>query len=232
MFVSVAGKLTPEAEEQLLKLEEQGALSHNTTQILRKLLTRRRQSSIPPIPEIARQADLSAQTVKLLDLLGGGPASSTPESYASAFLSYGGPDEAFARSLYESLVARGVTVFFFPESSTPGQRLHRTMSEGIHEFDRVLLICSRNSLTRPGVLNELEQILAREAREGGTELLIPLLLDDFALVEWTPARPDLARQVRYRVAADFRNAESDLEYSKQFERLLKALRLSYDQTSG
>jgi TIR domain len=233
MFVSVAGTLTPYAEEQLLKLEEQGALSASTSQILRSLLTRRRQSSLPSVSDIAWQSDLSAQTIKRLDSLGGGPATSTiPESFASTFLSYGGPDEAFARRLYENLMVRGVTVFFFPESATPGQRLHRTMSDGIHEYDRALLLCSRNSLTRPGVLNELEQILAREAREGGTELLIPVLLDDFVLVGWSPDRPDLARQVRDRVAADFRSSESELEFIKQLKRLLKALRLPYDRTNG
>ena len=42
MFVSVGVKLTPEAEEQLLKLEEQGALGGSKTQILRDLLAGRR----------------------------------------------------------------------------------------------------------------------------------------------------------------------------------------------
>lgn len=227
MFVSVGVKLTPEAEEQLLKLEEQGALGGSKTQILRDLLAGRRQSSRPSISEIARQSDLSAQTIKRLERFEGGPAHSTiPESFASAFLSYGGPDEAFARRLYDKLIACGITVFFFPESATPGQRLHRTMSEGIYEYDRALLLCSRNSLTRPGVLNELEQILGREAREGGTDLLIPALLDDFAFAEWAPDRPDLARQVRDRVAADFRNADTEVEFTKQFKRLLKALKVA------
>lgn len=36
----------------------------------------------------------------------------------STFISYGGPDEAFARKLYEALRKHGVTVFFFPESAT------------------------------------------------------------------------------------------------------------------
>ena len=77
MFVSVAVKLTPEAEKQLLKLEEQGALDGGATQILRDLLTLRRQSSQPSISEIATRTDLSAQTVKRLDRLGGGAATST-----------------------------------------------------------------------------------------------------------------------------------------------------------
>ena len=73
MFVSVAGRLTPEAEEELLKLEEQGALGSGLPQILRELFAARRQASLPSISEIARQSDLSAQTVKRLERLGGDP---------------------------------------------------------------------------------------------------------------------------------------------------------------
>ena len=79
---------------------------------------------------------------------------------------------------------------------------------------------------RPGVLNELEQLLAREAREGGADLLIPLHLDDFVFAEWSPDRPDLARQVRDRVILDFQNFESEVYFMKQLERLLQALRVA------
>jgi TIR domain len=99
------------------------------------------------------------------------------------------------------------------------------MSQAVHDYDRVLLICSRSSMARLGVVNELEQVLSREAREGGTELLMPVLLDDFVLTEWAPERADLARQVRDRVAADFRKASIDSEFSKQLDRVLLALTL-------
>ena len=130
----------------------------------------------------------------------------TSPAYRSVFLSYGGPDESVARAVYDALLEKGLKVFFFPESAVPGQRLHRTMSEGIGAYDRVVLLCSRDSLGRPGVLNEIEQVLTKEAFEGGTELLIPVTLDDFVFGEWEPMRSDLARQVRSRVIADFRNA--------------------------
>ena len=229
MFVSVAVKLTPEAEEKLLKLEETGAFGEGKVNLLRQLLQlHNRLSNTPNAEEIARQTDFAVRTVRQIGRAGRGPDNqlSDRQTYDSVFLSYGGPDEPFARKLFLALQERGVEVFFFPESATPGQRLHRTMSESIHEYDRILLICSRSSVIRPGVLNELEQVLSREAREGGTELLMPVIIDDFVFNEWAPSRADLRRQVQDRVAADFRNATDDAEFAKQMNRVLDALATS------
>ena len=143
-------------------------------------------------------------------------------SLRSAFLSYGGPDESVAKALHESLLEAGVEVFFFPESAVPGTKLHRTMSEGIQSYDRVILLCSRSSLDRPGVLNELEQVLAREAAEGGAELLIPVALDDFVYEGWAPPRRDLARQVRSRVIGRIA-APNSRAFRTGVDRILKAL---------
>ena len=97
------------------------------------------------------------------------------EALASVFISYGGPDEPFALKLNKALQLSGVTTFLFKAHAVPGQKLHRVMSQNVNKFDRVVLICSASSLNRPGVQNELEEVLAREAREGGAEILIPIM---------------------------------------------------------
>lgn len=218
MFVATAVMMTPEVEKHLLELQNSGAFGDTEIDFLKVLLGLSMNGELTAA-EVAHQADLSVRTVHQLDRI----QHSSSRRYASVFISYGGPDEAFARQLYNSLVDKGLEVFFFPESAIPGEKLHRTMSQAVHDYDRVLLICSRSSVARPGVLNELEQVLAREAREGGTELLMPVLLDDFVLTEWAPKRADLARQVRDRVAADFRKASTDSEFTKQLDRVLLAL---------
>ena len=63
-------------------------------------------------------------------------------------------------------------MFFFAEHAEPGEKLHRTMRKGVNEHDRLILIGSKVSLDRKGVLNELEEILTREARDGGASYLI------------------------------------------------------------
>lgn len=127
----------------------------------------------------------------------------------SVFISYGGPDEEFARLLDERLTTAGIKTFFFKRHATPGQKLHHVMRNGVNAHDRVVLICSKNSLNRRGVLNEIEEVLQREAREGGAAILIPVTIDDYVLSEWAPQRPGLALAVRDRVVADFRNTTAD-----------------------
>jgi hypothetical protein len=86
------------------------------------------------------------------------------------------------------------------------------------------LLCSKNSLTRSGVLNELERVLEREAREGGTSILLPVRLDDFVLGSWAPDREDLAQQVRSRVIGDFSGTEGDyVRFELEIGKVLTAL---------
>jgi uncharacterized protein YjbI with pentapeptide repeats len=143
----------------------------------------------------------------------------------STFLSYGSPDESFARKLYEALHRSGVTTFFFAEHAVPGDKLHQMMRKGVNEHDRVILVCSRASLDRKGVLNEIEETLAREARDGGASYLIPIRLDDYVFAGWAPPSPDTAQSVRDRVVADFTGAEIDAaKFDAGLRKLIAALR--------
>ena len=99
------------------------------------------------------------------------------------------------------------------------------MREGVNKYDRVILICSKGSLIRSGVLNEIEETLQREARDGGASYLIPITLDDFVFKAWVPSNPDLAQSVRDRVVADFIGADtSPSPFSAGLMKLLKALK--------
>lgn len=222
MFIATAVQLTPENMETLGPLLAELGLLPNQAETLKQMLALRQLKNGPSISEIATTVDVAAQTARRLDAATRPSVETDP--YKSAFISYGGPDERFAKKLYAALMERGVHAHYFPESSTPGRKLHRAMSDAIHEYDVVISVCSEAAVTRPGWLNELEQTLAREAREGGNELLIPVLLDDYVLREWAPDRQDLARQLRDRVAADFRDVDDDLAFGKQLGRLVDALK--------
>lgn len=148
-------------------------------------------------------------------------------SFHSAFISYGGLDEGKTKCLYRALLSNDIDLFFFPESAIPGKKLHRTMSEGVKEYDKVILICSETSLKRNGVLNEIELVLTKEAGLGGAEILIPIALDNYVHTGWEPDRKDLAEQVRNRVIADFIDLEmrdgSTLKTEPGFQRILRRL---------
>jgi hypothetical protein len=143
----------------------------------------------------------------------------------STFISYGSPDEAFAVTLNDALKGAGVTTFFFPDDAVPGETLRKTMHRGVNDHDRVILVCSRDSLDRKGLLNELEETLRREARDGGNAYLIPVRLDDYVLT-WRPqGREDIAQTVRDRVIADFRGwSTSASVFPREISKLIRALK--------
>lgn len=144
--------------------------------------------------------------------------------YKTLFISYGGPDEKAASDINSFLKSKGIKTWFFPDDSLPGQKLHRVMHEGVNNHDRVLLICSKSSLSRPGVLNELERVLEREAKEGGSEILIPITLDDFVYSDWAPKRPDLADQIRTREITKLNSTDlTSVDTQKQLNKLVAAL---------
>jgi hypothetical protein len=145
----------------------------------------------------------------------------------STFISYGSPDEAFARKLYEALKHHGVVVFFFPETAALGERIDSEVYRRLQEHDRVILICSRASLDRPGVLNEIRETFDREARDGAATYLLPIMLDDYVLTGWRGTHPDLAERVSGRVVGDFRKAaRSRKGFEQALDRLLDALKRS------
>jgi hypothetical protein len=147
--------------------------------------------------------------------------------YSSVFISYGGPDESFARRINAALIAVGVKTWFFKHDALPGQKLHEVMRRGVQEHDRVLLICSKNSLARPGVTNEIEKVLEREAREGGSAILIPITIDDYLFNGWWPTdvrEATLKQEITNRVVADYRNAEaSPIEFENAMARVVNSV---------
>ena len=145
----------------------------------------------------------------------------------STFISYGQPDDAFARRLYESLIGRQITVFYFPETARWGERISDEVHDQLNHHDRVILICSEDSLNRPGVLNEIHETLDREAHDGGANYLLPIALDDYLSDPggWERLQPKLTRRIRARIVGDFRHWQSSTtDYDKALNRLIDALK--------
>lgn len=145
--------------------------------------------------------------------------------YRSLFISYGGPDEAIVKNINNELKSHGIKTWFFPDDSLPGEKLHRMMSNGIKNHDKVLLVCSENSLTRSGVLNEIERILERESKEGGSEILIPVTLDDYIFDNWKPNREDISDQIKSRVISKI-DINDTAKYNIEIAKIVTALKNS------
>jgi hypothetical protein len=142
----------------------------------------------------------------------------------SVFISFGGPDEVSAKQLDSALRARGVKTFLFTHDAKAGQPLHRMMRDGVNQHDWVLLLCSRNSLNRPGVLNEIEESMRRSSRVGGRNILVPIALDDYVFADWKPAQSDLAVYIRDLVIARFSGVfASDRALDEATDKLVEQL---------
>jgi len=104
-----------------------------------------------------------------------------------------------------------------------------TTNRGIRLWDKVLLCCSKASLTTWWVDNEIDIAFEKERNlmtERGKKILslIPLDLDRFLFDDsWVSGK---RQQIRSRLAADFRGWDKDNSLvERQIEQVIKALSL-------
>ena len=72
-------------------------------------------------------------------------------------------------------------------------------------------------------LNEIERVLAREAKDGGSSVLIPIAIDDHVFEDWAPEKSDIATQIR---EINIETIDKDIKTEKTqkvLNKLLKAL---------
>lgn len=129
-----------------------------------------------------------------------------PIQLLSCFISYSHADKIFAQRLHKRLQASGVRCWMDEKQLVPGDDLYDAVEQGIRRSDKVLLCCSRHSLTSWWVDHEIgaafdkEQNLTKIQRHKA-HVLIPLNLDGYMFdAGW---QSGYSAQVRRRSAADF-----------------------------
>jgi uncharacterized protein YjbI with pentapeptide repeats len=150
-----------------------------------------------------------------------------PIEFHSVFISHSSLDKEFARKLYDDLRSVGIKCWLDEKQLLPGDSVLGEIDKGIKLWDRLLLICSRNSLgptTGWWVEQELERALAKEREDrrrglssGGA--LIPITIDDYVFNEWeSPYRAT----VLGRYIGDFRDRRPE-PYAESLNGLVEAL---------
>jgi TIR domain/Pentapeptide repeats (8 copies) len=149
--------------------------------------------------------------------------------FFSCFISYSSLDKPFAVRLHDALQSKGIRCWLDEKQLFPGDDISRELERGIYLWDKFLLCASQNSLTSWWVEDEIKTTLEKEGalrKERGKPIqkLIPLNLDGYMFTDkWDLGV--LAKEIRSRVAADFRDWEnSSSNFDKQVDRVIKALR--------
>ncbi len=123
-----------------------------------------------------------------------------PFEFYSCFISYSARDSDFAERLSADLKAKEVRCWFFPEDARWGQTVWGEIDRSIKIYDKLVVICSRDSLESQPVIREIERALQREDREN-KNVLFPIRIDDHLFEKWQhPRKAD----VLTKVVGDFR----------------------------
>ncbi len=100
----------------------------------------------------------------------------------------------------------------------------REVDEAVRVYDKLVVICSKNSLKAEAVIREIERALQREQRDG-KEILFPIRIDD-SIFSWEhELQPDLLR----KTIGDFLDWKNPESYRASLERLVRNLRPSVEE---
>jgi uncharacterized protein YjbI with pentapeptide repeats len=148
----------------------------------------------------------------------------SPEFY-KCFISFTEADDVFSERLYNDLQANGVRCWRWKEDARWGKTLMSSIDDAVKQYDKLIVVCSEQSLNSPAVIREIERALqkeddlARRAEDG--EVLFPIRLDDYIFTGWDQHRK---ADVVAKNVGDFRRWTDYDSYRKALGRLLRDLR--------
>ncbi len=153
----------------------------------------------------------------------------TAIEFYSCFISYSHADQSFARRVHDTLQGRGIRCWLDEKQMNPGDDIYAEVDRGIKLWDKVLLCCSKSSLTEKWWVDmEINKAFQKERelmkeRSQKVLSLIPLDLDGYL---FSPDyRGEKGDEIRSRIAANFAGWENDnVLFEREIERVIKALR--------
>ncbi len=145
-------------------------------------------------------------------------------NYHTCFISYSDKDDEFVSKLYGNLTQENVQCCRYKEDSSGD--LWAFINNEIKDKDRVILVCSKNSLESRPVMREVNRALRKTdslKKQGlDIEVLIPITIDEYVhSEEW---KNKYAADVKELTIIDFQDWTNSKSYKKAFDKLIKDLR--------
>jgi len=140
--------------------------------------------------------------------------------FNSCFISFAEADRNFTDRLYADLQARGVRCYYVPESGRTGERLRGSLMGAIQMHEKLLVVLSATSITRPWVESEVEAAFERERNER-RDMLFPIRIDDSVMATKQAWAEEIRRTRRI---GDFTNWQEPTNYASNLDRLIDDLR--------
>lgn len=139
--------------------------------------------------------------------------------FYSCFISHSSKDADFAAKINQGLRSSGVRCWYFPEDAKWGESIWGEIDSSIKTYDKLVVVCSENSLQSEPVIREIERALQREDKEKRS-VLFPIRIDDYLLGKWDhPRKAD----VLSKVVGDFRHWRNPNAYQNALNKLVAAL---------
>ncbi len=150
----------------------------------------------------------------------------TPIKLHSVFLSHSSEDKAFAEKFYNSLIQNRVHVWYDERELLPGDEIAESVSGSIKVYDKLIIICSQNSLENSlWVKKELIEALKKEEnylKKHGKKIntIIPITIDDYVFSGKSSSA--IAQLHRYKIA-DMKNWQDEEVFHNGLQKVIKAL---------
>lgn len=92
------------------------------------------------------------------------------------------------KKLRRSLDVNDVRCWFFPDHAKGGVDIEENIDKAVRNYDKLVVICSKNSLNSEPVLDEIERALQKERelrkKDKTKRVLFPIIIDDYLLKKW------------------------------------------------
>jgi len=136
-------------------------------------------------------------------------------------------DRVFSEKLHNDLQAQGIRCWLLPEDSDSPLSKSTQYEEIAGYHDKLLVVCSKNSLVCNAVLRELNHVLHIETAEK-RNLLVCITRDEHLLKTFTHARKD---DILRKTVSNFQHWEKPESYERALGKVVRALKAMNENPS-